>query len=303
MDPIGDPPHDFRARLESLYVGDVTVIEMSHGPARSAWTRELDPDPDRLRLVVYARSPRGVGAWHGQQVPLTRGGTALLGATDRSWVTPAGLRGVELDVPLTAVSISAGDLTRVNDPGLMRRDPVLTTLVRPALIGMAGRLRGLAACPDEDFAGTWISMVTMLVRSLTDRDLHSSDLDLARRVQALQYIDRHLDDPTLDPAAVAAALHVSRRTLYLSFPEGVGVARVIRTRRLQRAYALLLEPGRRRPIAQIGELVGLPDPTHFSRAFKATYGISPRSLRNGVPPTVSVSADRTTPRRDRPRRR
>jgi AraC-like DNA-binding protein len=121
----------------------------------------------------------------------------------------------------------------------------------------------------------------MLVRSLTERDLHGSDVALARRTQAERYILAHLSDPRLSPSAVAAALHISRRSLYASaFPDGQGIATYIRRKRLRRARALLLDQARPLPVAQIAATVGLPDPAHFSRLFRAEYGRSPRNLRS-----------------------
>jgi len=56
------------------------------------------------------------------------------------------------------------------------------------------------------------------------------------------YIRIHLADPRLSPTAIAAALHVSPRTLYAVLsPEDEGVTAQIRRRRLEPARTMLLD--------------------------------------------------------------
>jgi len=60
----------------------------------------------------------------------------------------------------------------------------------------------------------------------------------------LEFLRRNLADPSLDADAVAAACHVSRRTLYrIVGPEGVA-ARLRRMRIEQARSMLLREPAR-----------------------------------------------------------
>jgi len=62
-------------------------------------------------------------------------------------------------------------------------------------------------------------------------------------MQAKAHIDHHLHDPTLCPASVAAALHVSLRTLYRAFDEqDQPAAAWIRQRRLERCRRDLIDP-------------------------------------------------------------
>jgi AraC-like DNA-binding protein len=51
--------------------------------------------------------------------------------------------------------------------------------------------------------------------------------------------------------------------------------------RLQRAFALLIEPnGNGQRISDIALEVGFSDISHFNRVFRARFGISPRSVRS-----------------------
>ncbi|NJO82171.1 MAG: helix-turn-helix domain-containing protein [Blastochloris sp.] len=99
--------------------------------------------------------------------------------------------------------------------------------------------------------------------------------ELRGRIQG--YIERSLDDPALDPAAVASACGVSVRYLHLIFREtGTTVARYIRTRRLEVCRRELRRGGRSISITELALRWGFSDVAHLSRAFKAQFGVSPR---------------------------
>ncbi|MCM0677000.1 helix-turn-helix domain-containing protein [Micromonospora phytophila] len=103
---------------------------------------------------------------------------------------------------------------------------------------------------------------------------------LRTRVEA--FVRRHLDDPSLSPATVAAAHHISVRSLHRLF-EGAPttVAALIRTRRLERCFRDLADPRLGRlPVQEVARRWGFRDPAHFSRAFRAAYGLSPAEHRD-----------------------
>lgn len=92
---------------------------------------------------------------------------------------------------------------------------------------------------------------------------------------AKAFIDSHLDDPALSPDTVAAALHVSRRTLYRSFAGAdQTVASYIRTARLRRVRLELDTKG----VASIGDVAmrwGFLHGGHFAKLFQDEFGIAP----------------------------
>lgn len=101
-----------------------------------------------------------------------------------------------------------------------------------------------------------------------------------RRICA--YIEAALADPDLSPAGIARAHGMSIRTLYTTFADnGASVSRWIRLRRLHRCRQELARSGRQRTITEIAFDWGFNDMAHFSRAFKATYGVSPRAFARG----------------------
>jgi AraC-like DNA-binding protein len=108
--------------------------------------------------------------------------------------------------------------------------------------------------------------------------------DVAQRslaVRVTAYIEEHLRDPALSPAAIAAANHLSVRALHRLFEAREStVAAWIRRRRLERCRHDLADPALRdRPVSAIGARWGIANPSHFSRMFQAEYGLPPAAYR------------------------
>lgn len=103
----------------------------------------------------------------------------------------------------------------------------------------------------------------------------------SRLGQAQHFICSRIDNPELTPDDVATALQVSRRTLYAWFAQnGQSPFAFIQQTRLDRCRVALIDPAaRERTITRIAFDNGFSDMAHFSRAFKTTYGASPRDYR------------------------
>lgn len=134
-----------------------------------------------------------------------------------------------------------------------------------------------------------LAQVTMdLLASLLGHCLDAEDaISPEARRRALQgrihdFIQQRLGDPDLTPETIAAAHGISTRHLYKLFQEqGLTVAAWIRERRLERCRHDLADPRLiSRPVQGVATRWGFTDPAHFSRLFRAAYGVSPRDYRN-----------------------
>jgi AraC-like DNA-binding protein len=98
------------------------------------------------------------------------------------------------------------------------------------------------------------------------------------------YVEAHLNDADMSPRTIADAHHISVRYLYQIFQRhGESVAGWIRTRRLERCRRDLEDVALdARPVRAIGARWGLRDPSEFSRAFRATYGMPPGAWRRAA---------------------
>ncbi|MBC2777029.1 helix-turn-helix domain-containing protein [Parasphingopyxis marina] len=100
------------------------------------------------------------------------------------------------------------------------------------------------------------------------------------RVRVRGYVDRHIHDPNLSVESVAAAMRCSSRHLQAIFADQEPLGRYIWRTRLERCAAVLREPGcAALSITEIAFSMGFSNASHFSRAFKARFGASPKSYR------------------------
>lgn len=150
----------------------------------------------------------------------------------------------------------------------------------------AAAIRGLvpaAADLDREAATTLGDQIADLV-ALALAGVRKASTSRTRgllRQAALDEIERSLDDPELTPSVVAGRLNISTRYLHsLLSDNGPTFGRWLLQRRLHRAHRALTDPLRAHwTIADIARLHGFADPSHFSRAYRAAYGASPREVR------------------------
>lgn len=131
-------------------------------------------------------------------------------------------------------------------------------------------------CP----AGEPVSGFGVALRSFR-RPRHQSR-SYASRMLAIEYIESHLYDPELTPTTAALACGMTPRYLHLLFAaQGETAARYILRRRLEdcaRALGAPTHPDR--TITAIAFDHGFNSPTHFGRAFRARFGMTPRRYRD-----------------------
>ena len=96
-----------------------------------------------------------------------------------------------------------------------------------------------------------------------------------------QVIHRHLADPDLDCTRIATEVGLSLRQLHAVFSAtGTSVMRYILVQRLTRIAAALENPALAdRPVSAIAFDWGFNEAAHFSRQFKAHFGIAPARYR------------------------
>ena len=145
------------------------------------------------------------------------------------------------------------DLDTYRPDSAARLSAVVTTLISTAIAEQAGRT---AMLPEQ-----------------------SREQALRLRIHA--FIEQNLGQASLVPGTVAAAHYISVRYLYRLFEaQGTTVAAWIRHRRLERCRADLADPALgRTPVNAVAARWGLPDPAHFNRLFKRTYGLPPAEYR------------------------
>ncbi|TWB64085.1 helix-turn-helix domain-containing protein [Nitrospirillum viridazoti] len=102
--------------------------------------------------------------------------------------------------------------------------------------------------------------------------------------QVRGHVDAHLRDPCLNSARIATALGISSRYVQMAFASlGTTATAYILARRLELAAATLRQArdAAGGTISDIAYDVGFNDLSHFSRSFRAHFGVSPRAYRAG----------------------
>lgn len=151
-------------------------------------------------------------------------------------------------------------------------------LVSTYLSRMANEAQGLDEAVGRRAAATALDLLAMLIDDRGARARPQDSRTAASLERVKDHILRNLRDPDLSPATIAEANFMSVRLLHKLFHlEGVTVGAWIRTQRLERCRRDLLRPvAGELGIAGIARRWGFANSSHFSRAFRAAYGMPPR---------------------------
>lgn len=108
----------------------------------------------------------------------------------------------------------------------------------------------------------------------------NADEQFVLKLNAL--IEKHLADPQLNVAFIAAEMGMSRASLYNKMKEllNVGVNDYVNRIRLEKSAILLLSR-RDAGIGEVASLCGFSSQRYFSTSFKQRKGVSPSDFRNG----------------------
>ncbi len=257
-------------------VGDFTVFESAQDGYFKMRGRFL---PDRVpeRLVVSFCT-----ASHGQTV---------VGEDSRHWkpgdvVISNGMR------PLRWHALQRTQELSIMLPGRpdfcgSGTEPDLVVLDRARASARALRLQmGLVhdACRQGDkilahlLLNGFATVLRNLLRGLPV-DPERDDVRTLRLNTILRYIDTQICDPALTPQHLCSEFGLSRAALYRMFEPIGGVADHIRNRKLDVAYARILNlPGRNENIGTVAGALGFYDHAHLSHRFKERFGITPKGL-------------------------
>lgn len=111
------------------------------------------------------------------------------------------------------------------------------------------------------------------------------------RAQALSCIEQRLSDPDLDATMVCREVGVSRTALYDLFASSGGIARHIRSRRLDEAMRRLRAvSASKERVGEIAYSLGFSSESTFSRSFRERFGCAPSEAREADAQALPRSA-------------
>ncbi|MFI8186021.1 helix-turn-helix domain-containing protein [Actinacidiphila glaucinigra] len=160
-------------------------------------------------------------------------------------------------------------------------------LVATYFARMAREAAGFDAAVGRQFAATGLDLLALLIDERSGRfTSQAPELAAATLVRVKDHIMRNLSRPDLSPSTISEAHFMSVRYLHKLFGlEGTTVGRWIQMQRLERCRRDLLRPAAVGiGVAAVARRWGFVSPSHFSRVFRAAYGMTPREWQvHGLP--------------------
>ena len=274
--PDPEPGERFRARAVRERIGDLLLVDFEYGRGvATRGRREIAAtDGDPIGLTVFGRGRAGHASGAGSAVVVA--GQAVLwdGARPGTFAPLSPIVGRTLMIPRDRLRAAVPAYERSLGP-VPRTSAAVELLVR-YLETLASLAPGLDAATRLDIEAATIELLRAALGATV---LDTPTLRMAFVAEARRYIDQHLTDPQLSPASVAHAHLVSIRSLHEAFEStGESVSVRILRRRLSRCYADLARSVDDQ-IFTIATRWGFRSASHFSRAFRREFGVSPRDVR------------------------
>ena len=283
---------DYRGEFRASGLGAMQVVVMDIMPITVCRTPELisQADPDLLKMVLVCGGNTCVVAQNGRQAHVSAGDFAIYD-TRRPYQVDCGTGG---DQPTQMMTFMFPPSLLPLSRSQLRQLMAVRFQASAGLGDLTAQfLRQLARnvdhySPAEAARLSTAALEVLATRLARELDLHNWGTPEARRhallttVQA--FIQRHLGDSRLSPAMIAAAHHISLRSLHQLFhDQGLTVAGWIRLRRLECCRRDLSDPALApRPVAAIAARWGFASPGDFSRTFRAVHGLPPAEYRRSA---------------------
>ncbi|MEV5149274.1 helix-turn-helix domain-containing protein [Streptomyces sp. NPDC052727] len=268
-------------------LGPILAVTVDGDPLRAQRTRRLIAGSDNDDHVVVKLLSIGVARIEqdGREAFVRPGQLFVYDMARPVQLTlPERFRSKSLVLPREVLGLSESDLRQITAAPLGSESAV-GSLLTPLL----SRLVDSAATYPQRTGELIARNVVDLVQTLAEERLRSGTEDAASgarmslaRIRA--YIDRHLPHPDLTPDSIARAHHISVRYLHKLFElEDITVSRWIQQRRLEYCRRdLARRESADLTVAAVAHRWGFTSASHFSRVFRAAYGISPAAWRDSA---------------------
>jgi AraC-like DNA-binding protein len=263
-------------------LGQLNVCSIRANATRVDRTEKLARDPvDPFVFVGLQVAGSSVVVQHGREAVLAPGDLAIYD-TRRPYtlVNDHGIHQHFFRVPVAALELPGSVLEAVTAVRLDGSRP-LAEVTASHLRRLAETAERLAAVDGERVAEPTISLLRALIGSQVAETPATRDLlDRSLEARIVEFIRSHLTEPDLSAARIAAHHHISVRHLYRVLgASGIALGDWVRDRRLELCRQALADPTDPRTIAAIAHGAGFCDVTNFGRAFKSSFGETPRAWR------------------------
>lgn len=281
--PVGsEPPEDFQASVTASHLGALLVGDLHFGRQQfSRGAPRVARDGVDHYLVQWYRSGGFVGQHdEGVDMAVHAGDITVfdLGRTQRTYAQPSHV--LSLVVPREIAAESFGGRDADLHGTVLRQGTALGGLLSDYLRSLHHRLPDVTLAEAPAVVQATTQMLAACLRP-SRHTLAQARTEL--QGVTLERIQRHIAQnlaAPLTPDVLCQHFGISRSLLYRLFEPLGGVAHYVQQRRLLRAFHALASPANRRlRVAEVATRSGFASEAHFSRTFRAAFGLTPRDAR------------------------
>jgi AraC family transcriptional regulator, positive regulator of tynA and feaB len=268
------PPETGAVQRKSL--GDLSLARWdcprSRGVRRPADVRRGEPE---IAVVLFATSGKEFLDNGQSRIVLTPARGLLVSSYQPfSFETGGGLQKLSLTVPRVVLDEVSPRLAIGSGMELDTSRPAVRLLRDFLLLVWSGAHR----MTESETHAAQSAVLSLLSGAVGQGTPGDGGATAALRSKMDAWIDRNLASGQLTVSDLAAAHHVSERTVQRVFAhDGETVSSVVRRRRIAQARCELVRTSL--PIASVAARAGYFDPSHFAREFRHFYGETPRQHR------------------------
>ncbi|MFD8478015.1 helix-turn-helix domain-containing protein [Kitasatospora sp. NPDC059673] len=260
-------------------LGPVRILQVQAGPQTVTRTRRMIAEDDSAALILTLQQ-RGTALKEqdGRESLIRPGAFSITDASrtfrkrvDEDFVFTS------FQFPRAELDVQERDLRALTATAFNPAEGS-AALVATYLAGMAREAPALDEAVGRRAAATALDLLALLVEDRCGRRRPKQAHSAASLERIKDHILRNLPDPDLSPSAIAEATQVSVRFLHKLFQqEGTTVGAWIRAQRLERCGRDLRRPTAGQfGVAAIARRWGFVNSSHFSRAFRESFGMTPR---------------------------
>jgi AraC family transcriptional regulator, positive regulator of tynA and feaB len=311
---MGVIPHEFRSSAGQAFIGTVTSATLADILIRQfdCDSCEVERDAHHIArgdgdgmLLSIQLSGKSVVCQDGRQAVNANGSFVVID-TGRPYTISfqESTRSLSLKLPRQAFEARLGRATTLTAQR-MAPDLPLAGLMTGFLSMLSSRVEALPARVRPGLAEQALDLIALACSAGTDQPRATLSSPRAAALFRLKsVIEAQLGNPDLRPSAVAASAGVGVRYANdLLSQEGSSIERYIQHRRLERCRRALEDPKQaRRMIGEIAFAWGFSDLSHFTRRFRAAYGLTPSDWRAralGGAPDAQARGNARAPRAER----
>lgn len=282
------PDGPFAARLRKVALGKMDLCDIRFSPMenrRDAECLRRMPDDDVFVALMKSGTGRLV---QDDRRALVSGGDIVIYDSARPflWEFDHDSRMIVARIARRRMMARIPDFERLAARVIRPGRPLASTIAH-TMTDIVELETPLSEACSQRLGGSILELLTTSIEAnLASPGRAVADEDLVRRAKA--FLLAGIEDPDLDLRRVTDHLGVPLRTLCRAFAaDGTTAIRWLWQQRLALAFRLLRE-GEARNVGQVVMRCGFSDFSHFSRAFKKTYGVVPKAILRGHPAGITA---------------